>query len=155
GRVLPASGDLHFLSNRDGVMTLYGMDIDRGLVYKVPPQPPNDQRPYMTSPDNRLRVFIGVVNGNRNIFVGNGQTIRDVTPLGGSNEAPAWSSDSQWLAFTSLQYGKRDIYVVNVDTPNAVPRNLTHDDIDEDSPVWSPDGSQIAYMTYVNLNWDI
>lgn len=154
GHGLVGSGDLHFLSNRDGTMTLYGMDVDRGLIYKVL-RPLPQQLPYATSPNNHLRAFIAILNGKRDIFVSDGQSIRDLTPISGSNEAPAWSPDSQWIAFTSLQNGSRDIYAVKVDAPKPEPRPLTHNAIDEDNPVWSPDGSQLAYMTYVNGNWDI
>jgi hypothetical protein len=71
------------------------------------------------------------------------------------NLLPAWSPDGKRLAFMrgytelrqegsdALIVGHYAIYTANADGTNA--QKLTDDDIQNDSPAWSPDGKKIAY----------
>ena len=67
--------------------------------------------------------------------------------------APAWSPDSQRIAFSSNRGGRRffisdyEIYVMDADGRNQ--RNLTNNPADDYSPSWSPDGQRIAFVTGV------
>ena len=80
-----------------------------------------------------------------------------------NDESPKWSPDNSRIAFQSDRdfendgdnpiYGM-DIYVMNWDG-SGVSRltNSTYDDI---NPVWSPDGTKIAFMSFRNcLNYQI
>lgn len=58
--------------------------------------------------------------------------IRDAVP----------SPDGQRLAFTALDR----LYVVDV--PDGEPRRLTEMDVGEHQPTWSPDGQQVAYVSW-------
>jgi Tol biopolymer transport system component len=58
--------------------------------------------------------------------------IRDAVP----------SPDGRRLAFTALNR----LYVM--DYPNGTPRRITTNEFTEAMPAWSPDGSQIAYVTW-------
>lgn len=68
----------------------------------------------------------------------------------GNKKQPAWSPDGSKLLFTapgikkdSLQKPGLDIWVINADGSNALDLSLKKgDDFD---PVWSPDGSKIAF----------
>jgi Tol biopolymer transport system component len=55
----------------------------------------------------------------------------------------SWSSDSAMIAFSSTKGGNADIWIASVDGSNL--KQLTHDPGDEKDPVWSPDGSMLAY----------
>jgi serine/threonine protein kinase len=61
---------------------------------------------------------------------------------------PAFSSDGKWIAFSwdGPQRDNFDIYVrlIGDDTP----MRLTKDTADDCSPVWSPNGSQIAFARF-------
>ena len=52
------------------------------------------------------------------------------------------SPDGSRIAFTALDR----LYVAAL--PDGTPRRLTSDDVGEFQPVWSPDGSQVAYVTW-------
>jgi len=57
-------------------------------------------------------------------------------------QQPAQSPDCKHLAFSALTH----IYVM--DLPSGTPRRLTSTNAREFQPVWSPDGSSIAYVTW-------
>jgi len=70
----------------------------------------------------------------------------DRQPLG-----PSHSSDQ--IAFTSYRNGW-EILVMNVDSSIWDARNLTNDPADDLFPVWSPDGSRIAFLSSRGGNQD-
>jgi Tol biopolymer transport system component len=88
---------------------------------------------------------IYVTDGKTQTLVQLDHRYRDV------NFAPSWSPNGKQLAFVSNRHGakyeygrSKDVYIVNADGSHA--RRLTFDrHRDEDSPVWSPDGREIAY----------
>jgi Tol biopolymer transport system component len=59
------------------------------------------------------------------------------------------SPDGKRLVFSALD----KLYVV--DLPNGVPRRLTTSTAGEHSPVWSPDGRYVAYVTWTEDGGDI
>jgi Tol biopolymer transport system component len=69
-----------------------------------------------------------------------------VTTVGGSRPftAPAPSPDGRWLAFYSLA-PQLDIFVSAADGTGV--RQLTNDRANDRNPTWSPDGTQIAFMS--------
>ncbi|MCG8349167.1 MAG: hypothetical protein MI924_15470 [Chloroflexales bacterium] len=76
---------------------------------------------------------------------------------------PAWSADSRWIAFKMGRGGQTDIYRVNIDSGQLV-RLTNSAAVAEDwtafTPVWSPDGRQLAMIGSTNPwepeeNWDV
>jgi serine/threonine protein kinase len=68
---------------------------------------------------------------------------------------PALSPDGKMLTFVrgaSTFVAPGEIYVKIL--PSGEPVQLTHDNLAKMSPVFSPDGSRIAYTTLVGFNWD-
>jgi Tol biopolymer transport system component len=57
---------------------------------------------------------------------------------------PEYSSDGQWIAFSSLN-PREDIYLVRPDGSGL--RRLTDDDFRDRQPRWSPDGKRIAFYS--------
>ncbi|MCK4782245.1 MAG: PD40 domain-containing protein, partial [Desulfobacteraceae bacterium] len=69
-----------------------------------------------------------------------------LTTSPGLEDKPTWSPDGKHIAYMSDENGNFDIYVMNVDTGQAL--NLTEDHTGDDtSPEWSPDGNRIAYYS--------
>lgn len=76
---------------------------------------------------------------------------------GNVDENPSWSPDGQQIAFDSNRDGNYDIYVMNTDGSNIVqltksPTALLWELVlistsGDGYPVWSPDGSQIAFIS--------
>lgn len=58
---------------------------------------------------------------------------------------PAWSPDGTQIAFSGLNGGISDLYVLNLET-GAV-RQLTNDRYADLQPTWSPDGTTLAFTT--------
>ena len=58
--------------------------------------------------------------------------------------SPAWSPDGSQLAFVSLRSEKSQVYVMDTEGGNLF--QLTSD-LSNDSPLWLPDGKQIAVRT--------
>lgn len=60
----------------------------------------------------------------------------------------------QWLVFSSTRHSVHtDIYLQRVDGVSVI--QLTNDDADDAFPVFSPDGSKIAFCSTRAGNWDI
>jgi len=58
---------------------------------------------------------------------------------------PSWSPDGRQLVFTGYDGGLSDLFLVNTDGSNL--RRLTNDKYADLQPVWSPDGTTIAFAT--------
>ena len=90
----------------------------------------------------------------RHIFVvpANGGTARQLTTGDWNDAAPAWSGDGKWIAFSSLRvpdaeqrFRQSDIYTANVATGEIT--QLTHRAGTSRSPIYSPDGRSIAFLS--------
>ena len=73
-----------------------------------------------------------------------------LTSLGGETFDPTLSPDGRMLAFLRGTGGLPNLYVKIL--PDGEPVQLTHDETNKLLPVFSPDGSRIAYGTS-GLNW--
>jgi len=66
-----------------------------------------------------------------------------LSPLPNSN-LPSAPSQNGAIAYSSDMNGNSEIYSVRAD--DSVPRQLTHSEEEEFAPIWSPDGTRIAYF---------
>lgn len=76
----------------------------------------------------------------------------NITRALGEDREPSWSPDGSQITFTSDRHYhgftdgyETDIYVMNIDGSGVV--NLTHSPVIDQSPIWSPDGSRIAFFS--------
>ena len=58
---------------------------------------------------------------------------------------PSFSPDGKQIAFSGLDGGLSDLFIVNTDGTGL--RRLTHDKYADLNPVWSPDGRTLAFVT--------
>ena len=127
------------------------------------------------SPDGRKIAFVSERIGNPDIWVMEISSFPESnsTPLDhrppttllhplthhpAVDKDPSWSPDGRFLAFTSSRAGNKDIWVMDVsaisalrstDKPTVAPalQQLTHHPAADHYPIWSPDGTKIAFTS--------
>ncbi len=121
------------------------------------------------SPDGEKIAFVGNDGPNSDIYVLNLRTDKliQLTNDVFSDDEPSWSPDSRKIAFVSdrkdylnrdsvpgdfrmsqFDFEKNDIYIVDVETKNV--ERITDTPWDENSPIFSPDGNTLAYLSTKN-----
>ena len=151
------TGQIAFASSRSGVPQIYLINVDLTGLTPLTNMDEGACQPTW-SPDGAQIVFISPCLGrgeffdntynNSSLYIMNadGSDQRMLTTVPGSDYDPDWSPDGKRIAFTSLRDGKKDIYVLTLET-GAIERLTTVEgDIQENSqPSWSPFGNQIVY----------
>jgi len=118
------------------------------------------------SPDNGdFIAFESGRDGGLNLYLmgANGGDVRRLTTGADSsrNIDPAWSPDGTRIAFASNRSGEWDLYVLDVEHALNNPTDgdgalqLTDDEFQDETPAWSPDGRQIAYVSWHAENFQI
>ena len=162
----PDGRKLAFVSDRDGFVSVYTpeihvVNVDGSGQRNLTRNPASDSDP-VWSPDGRKITFVR----NFEIYVmnadGSGQT--NLTRNPAHDVAPAWSPDGQQIVFerrlARRQYGACpgcggatifEVHLMNADGSGQ--RRLTrnagqvHEGAIGAQPRWSPDGSQIAFVS--------
>lgn len=115
------------------------------------------------SPDGRYIAFSSERDGNPEIYVADADCYQQVEGCEGglqrltdtptADDFPAWSPDSQQIAFQSNRDGNYEIYAINVDGANL--RRLTQSEGRDLFPAWSPDGQIIAFASERERNAEL
>jgi Tol biopolymer transport system component len=112
------------------------------------------------SPDATQIAFASDREGEEDIYIMNpdGSNLRRITNHPETTDTrPAWSLDGETFLFTTernlmLETGEIDFYLMDVNGDNQRPLG---DEIFTGAPVYSPDGSQVAYMSNEEGDWNI
>jgi hypothetical protein len=127
--------------------TMSAAGPDRPLRQSDQSAPQSDVR-FAVSPADVL-AFRGGTNRTRHQLTWFDKTGTKIGTLGEANSYsnPAMSPDGRRVAVgvRSSQSDARDIWVFDV--ARNTPTRLTHDDADDLSPVWSPDGTRVAFTS--------
>ncbi|HEX5439082.1 MAG TPA: S9 family peptidase [Gemmatimonadaceae bacterium] len=145
----------------DGKWIAFTMNVpvqDSALRIHMP-KPPAGAKwtapPKIVTRLNYRRDRIGYTDdAYRHIFVlpARGGTARQLTTGNWNDDAPAWSGDGKWIAFSALRlpdaakhFRQSNIYAANVATGDVT--QLTHRAGTSRNPLYSPDGRLIAFLS--------
>ena len=161
----PDGSRIAFASNREGNWELYLVIVDTLETSRVTSNEAVDRRPAWTPGGDQL-AFVSNRDGQRcfDIYTIHPET-KKVTRVTfrpqGCDDNPSWTPTtvpgeiSKRIAFDSdRDDGKGEIYVLDVRT-FAVTRVTFREATPDLNPTISPDGSRIAFQSYVNGNWEI
>jgi Tol biopolymer transport system component len=139
-----------FASDREGNFEIYRMLGNFSTAVPLTHDPGRDVAPAW-SPDGSFLVFMSNrSNAEFDLFKMNadGTGVEQLT-RGGANGYPQVSPDGNNVAY---QNG-RDVHVLNLRTRQS--RRLTYEPLNGMYPTWSPDGLQLAFMTWRNGRTEI
>jgi len=166
GAVLPRA-EIAYMSYQHINSDIYVLDVRLGLAHNLTQHEAHDATPTW-SPDGNLIAFMSDRAGRPDIFLmdRNGHNVRRLTPNDGVYTNPAWSADGQRVVFFAQHEGPGVIYAVNIDGSHweqvagagLPPIGVVIDLAQEPggiSRVYSPDGSQIAFLTHRAGSWGI
>jgi Tol biopolymer transport system component len=148
------SGDgkwLFFASDRDGTMNLWRIAIDPATA-RAAGTPERVMVPaqwagfFSSTPDGSKIVYSSQSQNTRidEVSLSGSQPPRTVFGGAGSMEQVSLSPDGQWIAMT-IGDTQEDLYVVRTDGSGL--RQLTNDRHKDRGPMFSPDGSEIAFYS--------
>ena len=82
-----------------------------------------------------------------------GTNVRQVTSAPGDERHPDWSPNGQAIVYEAGSEDTAEIYAINVDGTGST--RLTNNSNGDRAPVFSPDGTMIAFMTNRRGKWEI
>lgn len=142
-----ASGRILLVGNRNGSKELYMCDADGGNLRQLTADNSISVAPYISADGSRV-VYTSFRKGFPDIYLidlktGNRSCIANYP---GTNLAGGISPNGREVLMVLSKDGNPDIYIKQLDS-GKLTRLTQTPRAGEASPVWSPDGSQIAYVS--------
>ena len=150
-------GQIAFASERSGVPQIYMINTD-GTGLQLITTMENGACQPAWSPDGSQLVFISpcltraefydsTYYNDASLYMINadGTELKQLTTIPGSDYDPAWAPDGKRIAFTSLRDGRKEIYVLTIESGAVARLTTSKGDIENIQPAWSPFSNQIAY----------
>jgi Tol biopolymer transport system component len=153
----PDSRQIAFTAKAGGENAIYVLDIHSKKVIKKLTPDVTSLSFLAWSPDAQHIVFTGIKNGQEDLYliaIENQELIQLTQDLY-SNRHPAWSPDGTKIAFTTdagnfsdleeLEFGPSNLAIYDLEAHTT--RLLTNNAVNDFTPVWSPDGSMLAFIS--------
>lgn len=164
GAAIPGGNQIAFVAPSNSFnWDIFVMDVDRRLAYNLTapyfPWYVRNRQPTW-SPDGRWLAFVAGNNRHMNIMVLDMFTgrMRYLSESHNDQDEPTWSpTGTDRLAYSVHNGTDWDIYVQRLDasrvwlTSSSSGNPLVGSQRNERRPVWSPDGTQITYITRNDL----
>jgi TolB protein len=144
----PDGKSIAFASNRLGQWDLFLMDLYTGELTQLTNTPEYEAAPSW-SPDGSFIAYEAYLDENLEIVVGPADAPTEnairLTASPNADHSPAWAPGGRQIAFVS----NGEIILADLDrTGDARFQNLSNSPLASEShPVWSPDGSKLAWAT--------
>ncbi len=163
----PDDSKIVFTVNRSGsfdTTDIHKINTD-GTNHKILTHTGNNSCPAL-SPDGNLIAFSSSREGFSGIYLMNsdGSGLKLLTNKNSSFSCPQWSPDGQQLVYVSVDFEGSQIFTMDIydrtdkqltNTVNPVWNDRGYPREGNNTPVWSPDGSKLAYVSWQNGNPDI
>ena len=151
--ISPDGAFIAFSSNRAGAWDLFLLELRTGELRRLTDTPGFESYPTW-SPDGLWLASETYYNGDFNIWIipiDGGQPPIQLTSHPAADTSPAWDPKGRRIAFISDRDGSPDVFIANLEHPDDRFHNLTNTPfISETDPVFSPDGSRLAYSVLSN-----
>jgi Tol biopolymer transport system component len=161
--ISPQGDKLVFLSNRDGKMSIYLMDVVEGEVIRKLIKGEADvnfeelhflEPGFGWSPDGTQITLAAKSGGTDAIYIydlekGNYEQYKfDLDGI----FSTSWSPKGNEIAFVGTKDGASDLYLFSIETEEI--ENITNDVFSDSDPSWSPDGERLVFTSDRGSNVD-
>ncbi|MBE0703014.1 MAG: PD40 domain-containing protein, partial [Afipia sp.] len=150
-QISPDGGQIVFVSDRDGDYELYLMDTNGDNLRQLTNNFVTDRIPSW-SPDGRWIIFSSDTRGDgtHDLYQirPDGTDLTLVYSDGLRNSHPRWSHDDRYIIFTGGRPNEGETWeVMRLDRRTGEAIKLTTNDVRDWSPVFTPEGDRILYLT--------
>jgi len=152
----PKEDSIAFVSEREdsdfGDGEIFIVKSDGTSPINISQSPTSTERSPKWSPDGQRLAFESDRKSKPGIYIVqvDGTNLTFLAP----GSTPSWSADGKQLAFEAVEedLSQWDIYKINADGSDLI--NLTHDSASDTFPVWSPNGTYIAFKSQFGKDGD-
>ena len=154
--ISPQGDKIIFLSNRDGKMSVYIMDVLEGKIIRKIIKGESDinfeelhflEPGFGWSPDG-TKITLAAKAGDADalyIYDLDRQTYKQFKFDLDGLFSTAWSPDGNDIAFVGNKDGASDIYIFSLETEEI--QQVTNDVFSDSDPDWSPDGTRLVFTS--------
>lgn len=145
--VSPDGRSLAFQSDKDGNWEIYLLDLATARITRLTNNLAYDGAPTW-SPDSKQLAFESYRAKDMDVWrvnVDGSDAVNLTAEQSAYDFAPTWSPNGKTIAYTSWAGGNKQLYAMSPDGSNVV--NLSQNRFHDEHSVWSPDGSQLAFVS--------